>query len=154
MRFVPLLIALVLVGCQAQPVVDDVPSRQSFDASRADVWERLVAAVEAEGLSIDEADPSSRRLSATLVAYQDRGWAVCTPRRVIDRHDDKSRRGRGRPVHRQLDLAADVDAQSTVGLRASISERQINPFKNLPFDVRCRSTGALERSLFDRIGGS
>ncbi len=154
MRVLAIVAALALAGCQTQPVVYDVPSSRSYDLSRADLWEKLVAAVEAEGLTIVEADPSSGRLSAILTGYQDKGWAACKPRRVIDRHDDKSRRGRGRPVDRQLELVAGVDVNSSVSLSASFGERQINPFKNLPFQVRCPSTGLLERRLLDRIGAA
>jgi hypothetical protein len=34
---------------------------------------------------------------------------------------------------------------------AQLTERQINSFKNLPFDVPCRSTGTLEKALLDAI---
>jgi hypothetical protein len=153
MRAFYVVAVLALAGCQTQPVVYDVPSNRSYDLGRADLFQNLVAASEAEGLSVVQADPSTGSLRATLVDYRDRGWAACKPARVRDRHDDKSRRGRGRPVDRQLDLVGNVDADSTVRLSTAYSERQINPFKNLPFRVRCPSTGELERRLFDRIGG-
>jgi hypothetical protein len=152
MRAFCVVAALALAGCQSQPVVYDVPGSRTYDLSRAELFQNLITAIEAEGLEIVEADASSGRLSAVLIGYQDNGWAVCKPRRVIDRHDDKSRRGRGRPVDRQLDLIGNVDANSLVDLSVNVSERQINPFKNLSFQVRCPSTGKLERSLLDRIG--
>jgi hypothetical protein len=38
-----------------------------------------------------------------------------------------------------------------VALDARFSERQINPYRNLPFDVPCRSKGVLEKALLDAI---
>ncbi|MEM9439698.1 MAG: hypothetical protein AAGA73_04575 [Pseudomonadota bacterium] len=154
MRIYALIAALALAGCQAQPTVYDVPKSQSYDLRQSDIWDRLVAVLEAEGFSIAEANPTTGRLQATLAGFQDQGWAVCKPRRVIDRHDDKNRRGRGRPVDRQLDLVADIVDDIRVNLHTNFSERQINPFKNLHFQTSCRSTGTFERLLFDRINGT
>lgn len=156
MRLGYAMIALVLAGCQAAPEVYDVPGNRSYDLNGATIWDRLVQAIETEGLSIVDADPPSGRLSAELADYQPRGWADCKRARVVDRHDDKNRRGRGRPVDRQLLLNVQVDetaSRSTVNMRASFSERQINPFKNLPLRnlVPCRSTGELERKVFDML---
>ena len=154
MRVLLIVGALALAGCQAQPIVYDIPDSRTYDLSRADLFENLVTAVEAEGLRIVKADASAGRLSAMLINYQDRGWAACKPRRIIDRHDDKSRRGKARPIDRQLELVGNIDANNKVDLRAAFNERQIHPFKNLPIQVSCRSTGALERSLLDQIGGA
>lgn len=140
-----------LTGCQSPPIVYDVPGSRSYDRDNATIWPDLVNAIEAEGIKIAEADPTSGRLVAELIDYQPKGWAACKPARVIDRHDDKNRRDRGRPVDRQLRLTvqlADTGAGSVVDMQTSFSERQINPFKNLPFQVRCPSTGELERALF------
>lgn len=148
---------MLLAGCQSPPVVYDVPTSRSYDRDTRDVWTDLIAAVGAQGLSIVEADRTTGRLVATLTDYAPRGWAACRPARVIDRHDDKSRRGRGRPVDRMLDLTVqleETDGRSKIGMRANFSERQINPFKNLPFQVGCRSTGELERGLFATLDGT
>ena len=157
MRFSYMLLGLALVGCQATPEVFDVPGPQSYDRDRAEVWPGVVGAIEAKGLSIVEANAASGRLSATLVDYQPKGWAACKRVRVVDRQDDKSRRGRGRPDGRQLKLNVQVDeggSGSIVRLAAAFSERQINPFRNLPLRNRipCQSTGQLERDLFGAIG--
>lgn len=48
------------------------------------------------------------------------------------------------------DVASTAD-QTKVDLAVLFSEQQINPFRNLPFTVDCRSKGQLERSLFAAI---
>lgn len=144
----------LLTSCQDPPVVYDVPGSQRYERDVAAVWPELVDTIKAKGLTIVEADQASGRLVADLIDYDDRGWAACRPARVIDRHDDKSRRDRGRPVNRQLRLDVQLDGTSggsEVAMRADFSERQINPFKNLPFQVRCRSTGELERAVFEAL---
>ena len=76
------------------------------------------------------------------------------PARIIDRHDDKNRRRRAWPVGRSLQLTLEVaglDEQSRISLSTRFHEEQINTFKNLPFQVRCPSTGTLERRVLEAI---
>ena len=148
------VLGLVLTGCQPKPVVYDVPGSRSFSDDIDSVWPRVLEAVEANGLDLVEVDRPRGSIVAIREAYQDLGWAFCKTARVVDRDDDKSRRGRGRPVARDLSLELKVDkgADGTlVALGARFTEEQINPFRNLPFTVRCRSKGVLERALLDEI---
>jgi len=153
-RFLVLLAGLLTASCQTPEVSFNVPSNRSYSFEADTVRQRLIMALKSEGLSISESDFANGQLAATLIDYQPRGWAACRARRVIDRQDDKSRRGRGRPVDRALRLAVQIDdigEMTKVKMRAAFSERQTNPFKNLPFRVACRSTGDLERALFAAI---
>ncbi len=50
----------------------------------------------------------------------------------------------------QIDVATTAN-QTKVDLAVLFSERQIDPFRNQPFTVDCRSKGQLERSLFAAI---
>lgn len=153
--FLPIFAAvLILAGCQRPPVVYDVPSSQSYDRDPATIWPAILSFLDANGLATVEADQASGRIVATLTDYQPRDWAACKPARVIDRQGNSNRRDRGRPVDRQLQLDIQVEAAgggSEVRPQASFTERQINPFKNLPFQVSCLSTGNLERSLLAAI---
>ncbi len=158
MRLTPPILAamLSLTACQSTPRVYDVPTSQSYDRQPAAIWPVMTGFLDANGLAVVETSQATGRIVATLVDYQPRGWAACRPARVFDRHDDKNRPDRGRPVDRRLELEIQVRASdhgSEVRPRATFSERQINPFKNLPFRVRCPSTGDLERALLAAIDG-
>ncbi|MGI9450087.1 MAG: hypothetical protein ACR2QH_05530 [Geminicoccaceae bacterium] len=121
------------------------------------IWSQVLDFLDRNDLDLVEADQAQGSILAIRTAYQDQGWAVCKPARVIDRHDDKNRRDRGRPVHRDLRLQVRVLAGNDGGVvqpRAEFTEEQINPFRNLPFSTRCRSNGTLENALFEAIDES
>lgn len=159
MRCIPIVLALSLAACQSAPVVYDVPQRQSYDRDTESVWFATLDALDGAGLTITEANQVEGHLVAVLIddqseVEQPKSWAACKPARVIDRHDDKNRRNRGRPVDRQVEVdlkVAESAAGSDVRIRSRFTERQINPFRNLPFQVACPSTGELERQLFAAI---
>ncbi len=150
-----IIATVVLTGCQTTPVTYDVPRSQIHDRAPAALWPAITQAVEMSGMNITAGHEGPPSLIAARGVDQPGDWAACKRARVIDRHDDKSRRGRGWPMGRMVQLVVDVEKVgdgSKVSLRATFIEEQINPFKNLPFQVRCRSTGVLERSLLDAIG--
>ena len=150
-------LGLSLVGCQPQPVTYNVPESRPFSRDAAVIWPQVLAFLERNGLVLVEMDQAQGSILATRAAYQDEGWADCKPARVIDRHDDKNRRGRGRPVNRDLRLQVRIlagNGGTVVQPRADFTEQQINPFRNLPFTTRCRSNGTLENALFKAIAES
>lgn len=150
-------LGLSSIGCQPQPITYDVPESRSFSRDAATIWPQVHAFVDRNGLELVETDKALGSILAIRADYQDQGWAVCKPARVIDRHDDKNRRGRGRPVSRDLRLQVRVLADNdgtVVQPKANFTEEQINPFRNLPFTSRCRSKGTLENALFKAIDQS
>lgn len=94
-------------------------------------------------------------IAASRDNFQDAGWAYCEPARFTDHASDTRRQRRARVfLDRSLELRIAVrESGDTVQVApdARFSERQINSFKNLPFDVPCRSTGMLEKALLDAI---
>ena len=71
---------LLLAGCQRPVVVYDVPGSRSYDAASADLWPRLVEALEAKGLTITESSHASGRLVAVKRsndALRDLGIRAC-----------------------------------------------------------------------------
>lgn len=145
---------LMLAGCQSKPVVYDVPGSRTFSEDADVLWPRLLWFAERNGFELVEVDRVLGSIVAIREAYQDQGWAACKTARVVDRDDDKSRRGRGRPVSRdaRLEITLDAAAAGTVVTpRARFTEEQINPFRNLPFTTGCRSKGTLEKALLDNI---
>jgi hypothetical protein len=134
-----------------------MPESRSFSQDVTVIWSQVLDFLDRNDLDLVEADQAQGSILAIRTAYQDQGWAVCKPARVIDRHDDKNRRDRGRPVHRDLRLQVRVLAGNDGGVvqpRAEFTEEQINPFRNLPFSTRCRSNGTLENALFEAIDES
>ena len=94
-------------------------------------------------------------IEADRVNFQDAGWAYCEPARYTDHASDTRRQRRARIfLDRSLELGIDVreaGGMVQVAPDAQLTERQINSFKNLPFDAPCRSTGRLEKALLDAI---
>lgn len=154
MMLVAGILGLVLAGCQPKPVVYDVPGSRSFSEDVDVVWSRLLGFAQRNGFELVEVDRARGSIVAIREDYQDQGWAACKTARVVDRDDDKSRRGRGRPVSRDAGLEITVDDGvdgTVVAPRARFTEEQINPFRNLPFTTGCRSKGTLEKSLLDDL---
>jgi hypothetical protein len=150
-------LGISLSGCQPQPITYDVPESRSFSQDVDTIWPQVLAFLDRNSLDLVEENQAQGSILAIRAAYQDQGWAVCKPARVIDRHDDKNRRDRGRPVSRDLRLQVRVLAGNdgtVVEPKANFTEEQINPFRNLPFTTRCRSNGTLENALFKAIDES
>ena len=154
---VTVFIGLTFVGCQPRPIAFSVPESKIFSQDVAVIWPHVLAFLDRNDLDLVEADEVQGSILAIRAGYQDQGWAVCKPARVIDRHDGKNRRRRGRQVHRdlrlQVSLSASIDG-TVVQPRAYFTEEQINPFRNLPFTTRCRSNGTLETALFEAVDKS
>ena len=147
------LLALALLGCQQQEVVYDVPTGQAYRKAKTDVWDAISNFLRANQITVKSADPDAGVITATRSDFQDMGWAECKRARVVERSDSE-RVGRGRPISRDLGMRIEIQTaadQTLVGLVAEFTEEQINPFRNLPFNVPCRSTGALERALLAAI---
>jgi hypothetical protein len=102
-----------------------------------------------------KSDRASGVIEAGRTRYQDAGWAYCEPAVVTDRSSNNSRPRRTRVwLDRDLELEIQLRDQGgmvQVALDARFSERQINPHRNLPFDVPCQSIGVLEKALLDAI---
>ena len=151
------VLGLMVAGCQPKPIVYDVPGSRSLPENVDSVWPRVLRFAAANGLELVEVDRARGSIVAIREGYQDQGWAACKTARLVDRDDDKSRRGRGRPVSRdlRLDITVDAGADGTVvAPMARFTEEQTNPFRNLPFMVACRSKGTLEKALLDAIAES
>ena len=148
------VITSVLVSCQNVQPAFDVPTNRNIPVDKSLVLPAAVAFLEKNGIQVLEVDQAKGRVLAALDNGADEGWSACRPVRVFS-NDDNRRIDRGRPVSRSVQMqidVADVDAGSDVRATARFAERQINPFRNLPFQARCVSTGKLERDLFDALG--
>lgn len=155
MRALAMLLVLVCAGCQqTPPPVYDVPQSRTYGQNKAEVWDVILRFLKANAITVTKADVDGGTIEAARSEFQEMGWADCRPARVVDDQSNSNRLGRGRPVSRDLTLQINVVTtadQTKVDLAMLFTERQINPFRNLPFKVDCRSKGQLERSLFAAI---
>lgn len=150
------LVALVPAACQQRPTPQfQVEESRSYALPKETVWNDILAFLRANDITVRSADPGSGVIEAERDNFQDAGWAHCEPARITDHASDTRRQRRARVfLDRSLELTVEVsETGDTVHVApdARFTERQINSFKNLPFDAPCVSTGALEKALLDAI---
>jgi hypothetical protein len=121
------------------------------------VWNRILQFLQANDIAVRRADFARGTIEAARVHYQGVGWAECELAVRTDRSSDSTRPRRARQrVDRDLALTITVGESggaTEVRLDSTFTERQIHPWRNLPFRTGCVSTGVLERALLDAIGG-
>jgi hypothetical protein len=120
------------------------------------VWDRTLQFLQANAITVERSDFEAGTIEAARMRYQDAGWAACELAIGTDRSGDTPRPRRARQrVDRSLSLDIAVRAAggaTQVSLDPTFTERQIHPWRNLPFETGCVSTGALEKALLDAIG--
>lgn len=135
-----LLLALATSACVAPTSRPHFDHTRVYALAREDVWNRALAALEREGLSVGETDPLVGNLHATLDE----------PARELCRCSRHILPGR---IHRTLRLALFVrdssPGRTTVTLDTDIDAEH---WADRSHALRCYSTGVLERRLFDAIG--
>ena len=151
-----MLAALVLTACQHRPAPQfQVEQSRSYDVPKETAWKDVLAFLRANDIAVSNADLATGVIEARRDNYQDAGWAYCEPAMVRDHSSGNARLRRARIfLDRSLELRIDVREVGDmvqVAPDAQFTERQINMFKNLPFDAPCRSTGVLEKALLDAI---
>jgi hypothetical protein len=146
------------VACQTSPrPVYHVERARSFSQSEDAIWNQILRFLQANDIRATRADRAAGTILAERTDYQDAGWAECEIGWVIDNTSNSRRRGRPRPVERDLVLAIGVAERAgatTVTVDARFEEEQIDPFRNLPFDRPCRSKGVLESALLNALDGA
>lgn len=153
---VPGTFALIaaLGGCQQPEPVYDVPTSRVYTASSDAVWDDLSRFLQANRIKPVSGSPQMGVLDVERQAFNNDDWADCQPAWVTDRTSNSPRPVRARPLARDLSMrivVRQVAGGTEVMLDPRFSERQINPYRNLPFEVPCRSKGALERALLDAV---
>jgi hypothetical protein len=145
----------VLAGCQQPAPEFQVEQTRSYALNKEAVWSKIQAFLKAHDIAVLKGDPAGGVIEAGRTRYQDAGWAYCEPAVATDSFGNNRRPRRTRIwLDRNLALQIQLRDQGgmvQVALDARFSERQINPYRNLPFDVPCRSKGVLEKALLDAI---
>ena len=151
-----MLAALALTACQQRPAPQfQVEQSRSYDLPKETAWNDILAFLRANDITVRSADLAGGVIEAHRDNFQDAGWAYCEPAKFTD-HSSDTRRQRRAQVFLDRSLSFRIDVREAgdmvqVAPDAQFTERQINSFKNLPFDAPCRSTGMLEKALLDAI---
>jgi hypothetical protein len=119
------------------------------------VWNDILAFLRANDIAVTRSDFASGVIDAVRLNDQDTGWADCG-RAIVTGHSSGNTSPRRTRMFLDHSPMLRVDVREAGGIvevapAARFSERQINMYKNLPFDVPCRSTGVLEKALLDAI---
>jgi hypothetical protein len=136
--------------------VYNVERGRTYAEDRAVAWERVERFLEANGITVVEADPATGVIRAERRHYQDALWAECERAWVSDPTSNSPSPSRASPISRDLILEVTVH-ESAAGIEvqplARFTEQQLN-YSNLPFTQPCRSTGVLESALLNAVGAT
>lgn len=150
-----MLLVAGLLGCQQPQPTYDVERSRSYGQDKAEVWNRILQFLQANDITVRRSDFAGGTIEAARMNYQDAGWAECELAIGTDRSGDTPRPRRARQrVDRSLvlDIAVrEAGGATQVTLDPTFTERQIHPWRNLPFETGCVSKGVLEKALLDAI---
>jgi hypothetical protein len=155
LRAAGLLLVAALLGCQQPQPTYHVERSRSYQEDKAEVWNKILQFLQDNDIMVRRSDFEAGTIEAVRMNYQDAGWADCELAIGTDRSGDTPRPRRARQrVDRSLDLQIAVRATggaTAVTLDPTFTERQIHPWRNLPFETGCVSKGVLEKALLDGI---
>lgn len=155
LRVAGVLLLAGLLGCQQPHPTYDVERSRTYQQDKTEVWNKTLQFLQANDITIRQGDFESGMIAADRMNYQDAGWAECELAIGTDRSSDSPRPRRARQrVDRSLSLAITVreaGGATQVTLDPTFTERQIHPWRNLPFQTGCVSKGVLEKALLDAI---
>jgi hypothetical protein len=144
-----------VLGCQQPQATYDVERARTYQQDKAEVWSRILQSLQANDITVTQSDFAAGTIEATRQNYQDAGWAECELAIGTDRSGDTPRPRRARQrIDRSLALQIVVRATAAgteVMLDPTFTERQVHPWRNLPFETGCVSKGVLEKALLDAI---
>jgi hypothetical protein len=155
LRVAGVLLLAGLLGCQQPHPTYDVERSRTYQQDKTEVWNKTLQFLQANDITIRQGDFESGTIAADRMNYQDAGWAECELAIGTDRSSNSPRPRRARQrVDRSLSLAITVreaGGATQVTLDPTFTERQIHPWRNLPFQTGCVSKGVLEKALLDAI---
>lgn len=154
LRVAVVLILAGLLGCQQQRPAYEVERSRIYQQDKAEVWNKILQFLQANDITVRHSDFALGTIEADRMSFQDSaGWAECELAIGTDRSSNNSRPRRARQrLDRSLALAVTVrEAGSATEVRITFTERQIHPWRNLPFTTGCVSTGVLEKALLDAV---
>ncbi len=143
---------LALLGaCAALGPPETTTSRAYQDVERQVLYERTVAALRASGLKVTASDPASGVVTADG-GFAGRDWAECSePRLFVEDSENRHYLVAVPDKNRRVALRAAVGEEpqgTTLTLASTFTAEPGSPMATTP---TCRTTGALERQIFEAV---
>jgi hypothetical protein len=144
--------ALVLLGaCAFSGPSDQTTSRAYQGVDRQILYERTVAALKASELKVTGTDPASGTVRAAG-SFDGRDWAECSRSLVLvedieERHSLVAVPDRNRRVKLRASIG-EGPGGATLTLAPIFTAERVSLSATAP---RCRTTGALERQIFEAV---
>jgi hypothetical protein len=163
MKPMRLSLALAFVICASASGAENLnpyAHRTFTDATKADVWQSVIASLSTHDLPVVSADFKHGKIRARQHNYLNALWASCPPidRRSFDPIATSNLGIRSAPLYRGVDLRLEV-IETETGTQLSLDPRYYNVGRDngrreFSFQTRCQSTGVLENALFNAAGSS
>jgi hypothetical protein len=144
--------ALVLVGaCALSGPSDPTTSRAYQGIDRQILYERTVAALRASELKVTGTDPANGTVTAAG-SFDGRDWAECSRSLVLvqdieERHSLVAVPDRNRRVELRASIG-EGPGGATLTLAPTFTAERVSRSATAP---SCRTTGALERQIFEAV---
>ncbi len=129
--------------------------RLYVDASKAEVWQAVMASLAANDLPVVGADFERGKIRARQHNYLNAQWASCFDGsyRSFDPTHPTNLNVRSAPLYRGVDIRLEV-TETDNGTRLALNPHYYDVDRDtrrreFAFQVPCRSTGVLEQVLFD-----
>jgi hypothetical protein len=150
------LVVLCVACAPREPKAYKVERGRTYAEDRAVVWECVQRFLQANGITVTNANPATGVIQAERTHYQDAVWADCERAWVSDQSSNSASPSRASAIGRDLTMEVTVHegaAGTEVQPLARFTEQQLD-YRNLPFTQPCRSTGVLESALLNAVGAT
>jgi hypothetical protein len=142
----------LLMGACAAPGPSEVATSRTYPGiDRQALYERTVAALRASDLNVTATDPANGVVRAAG-SFEDRNWAECSPARLfVEDSDDRHYLVTVPDKDRRVQLQASVSDRpqgARLTLAPAFTAEPVSPMATTP---RCRTSGALERQIFEAV---
>jgi hypothetical protein len=141
----------LLGACAALGSPETTTSRAYQGVERQVLYERTVAALRASGLKVTATDPATGVVTADG-SFEGRNWAECSePRLFVEDSENRHYLIAVPDKDRRVALRASVSEGpqgATLTLASTFTAAPASPMATTP---TCRTTGALERQIFEAV---
>lgn len=163
MKSIAAMVTLMLIGwvpvAQAGSGSSPLIERSFAGQSKAELWAAVLASLRHNDIPVVAADFKRGKIRARQHNYLNGRWAACPnlDRRSFDPASPANLGVRSAPLYRGVDLRLEITKTAT-GTQLALDPRYYNVGRDdgrraFAIQVRCRSTGVLEQTLFTAVSG-